>query len=268
MSTYAIGDIQGCMKQLEKLLKEIKFNTKKDTLWFCGDLVNRGPDSLETLRFIKQLGDSAVVVLGNHDLHLLAIAHGASRCRRKDTLFPILDAPDRDELLGWLIQQPLVHMDEQLGYLMVHAGISPQWTPKESLRYAGEVQAALRNPKKASSFFKHMYGNQPACWDPALKGHERLRVITNYLTRIRLCDPQGCMEFDYKGDLDNTPIGFQPWYAFRQPKRDKLAIVFGHWAALEGACPLKHIHALDTGCVWGGPLTAMNLETQQRYTVS
>lgn len=267
MSTYAIGDIQGCMKQLKKLLKEIKFNAKKDTLWFCGDLVNRGPDSLDTLRFVKQLGNSAVVVLGNHDLHLLAIAHGTSTCRRKDTLHPILEADDRDELLSWLIQQPLVHTDKRLGYMMVHAGIPPQWAPKECLHYAKEVHLAIQGPN-ATQFFKHMYGNEPACWDPSLKGQERLRTITNYLTRIRFCDPQGCMELDYKGRPEDAPLGYQAWYSYRQAKQDGLSIVFGHWAALEGACPVKHIHALDTGCVWGGQLTAMNLETKQRYSVS
>jgi bis(5'-nucleosyl)-tetraphosphatase (symmetrical) len=267
MSTYAIGDVQGCLKQLKKLLKEIKFNTKKDTLWFCGDLINRGPDSLETLRFIKQLGNNAVVVLGNHDLHLLAIAHGTSTCRRKDTLHPILKAPDREELLSWLIQQPLVHTDERLGYMMVHAGIPPQWTLKECLRYAKEVHHALQGPK-ATLFFEHMYGNEPACWEASLRGQERLRIITNYLTRLRFCDPQGCLELDYKGGPEGAPLGYQPWYAYRQAKRDGLSIVFGHWAALEGACPVKHIHALDTGCVWGGPLTAMNLETKQRHSVS
>ena len=267
MSTYAIGDIQGCMKQLKKLLKEIRFNAKKDTLWFCGDLVNRGPDSLETLRFIKQLGKSAAVVLGNHDLHLLAIAHGTGTCRRKDTLHPILEAADKEELLSWLIQQPLVHTDERLGYMMVHAGIPPQWTPKDCVRYAKEVQLAIQGPK-ARQFFKHMYGNEPTCWDTSLKGQERLRTITNYLTRLRFCDPKGCMELDSKGNPEDAPLGYQAWYSYRQAKHDGLSIVFGHWAALEGTCPMKHIHALDTGCVWGGPLTAMNLETKQRFSVS
>jgi bis(5'-nucleosyl)-tetraphosphatase (symmetrical) len=267
MSTYAIGDVQGCMKQLGKLLEAIHFNTKKDTLWFCGDLVNRGPNSLETLRFIKQLGDKAVMVLGNHDLHLLAIAHGTTTCRRKDTLRPLLDAPDSEELLNWLIQQPLVHTDERLGYMMVHAGVPPQWTLKECALYANEVHLALQG-QSATHFFKHMYGNEPSCWEDSLKGQERLRIITNYLTRLRICDPRGCLELDYKGAPSSAPIGYQPWYAYREATHDKLSIVFGHWASLEGSCPVDHIHALDTGCVWGGLLTAMNLETKQRYSVS
>ena len=265
MTTYAIGDVQGCLKPLQALLQKINFDETTDTLWFCGDLVNRGPDSLETLRFIKQLGHSAVVILGNHDLHLLALAHGVGSVRRKDTLQPVLDAPDATELLSWLIQQPLVHTDKQLGHFMVHAGIPPQWSLSECVSYAAEVHAALRSPDP-TFFFEHMYGNEPACWEPQLKGHERLRVITNYLTRMRLCDPQGFLELDYKGGAGGAPLGYQPWYAYRQHKSDSHTIIFGHWAALEGACPVEHIHALDTGCVWGGPLTAMNLETGQRFS--
>ena len=269
MTTYAIGDIQGCFKSLQALLKRIDFLPGKDKLWLCGDLVNRGPDSLATLRYIMSLGDSAISVLGNHDLHLLAIASGASKARPKDTLTALLDAPDSKKLINWLAQRPLIHIDEKLGYCMVHAGIPPQWSPKMAERYAREVERILKgNPASAHTFFQRMYGNEPDQWHDDLSGSKRLRIITNYLTRMRFCNAKGRLELKSKGNAAEAPPNYQPWYQHRHLKRDKLNIVFGHWASLEGECSSPHIHALDTGCAWGGTLTAMNLKTGQRTKVS
>lgn len=267
MTSYAIGDVQGCLPTLHKLLDRLCFDSQRDTLWFCGDLVNRGPDSLNTLRFIKSLGGSARVVLGNHDLHALALAHGVIKAHPKDTLEALLKADDSAELLHWLRQQKLIHCDPDLGYVMVHAGIPPQWTLLQALEYAQEVEGVLRSDS-AADFYPHMYGNEPACWHEDLHGFARLRVITNYLTRMRFCTADGTLELKHKGGLDKTPQGFSPWYKFRTPQNDPYHIVFGHWSLLNGDCPVAHIHALDTGCVWGGPLTAMNLETRERIAVN
>ena len=268
MTTYAIGDIQGCFKSLQALLKYINFQPDKDKLWLCGDLINRGPKSLETLRYIMSLGDSAISVLGNHDLHFLAIASGATKARPKDTLDSLLNAPDRNEIIHWLSQRPLVHIDEKLGYCMVHAGIPPQWSPKMAKQYAHEVECVLKgHPEKAYAFFQRMYGSEPDLWHDNLRGSKRLRVITNYLTRMRFCNTKGRLELKSKGSPAEAPASYQPWYQYRDLKQDKLNIVFGHWASLEGKCSRTHIHALDTGCAWGNTLTAMNLKTGLRSHV-
>ena len=257
MSTYAIGDIQGCFDELKALLELIQFGDL-DKLWFCGDLVNRGPKSLETLRFIRGLGSQAVTVLGNHDLHLLAVHHGFAKAKRSDTLNAILTAPDRNELLAWLQQQPLIYTDTQLGFTMTHAGIPPAWSIKKAHRLAKECQNALReNP---TNYFAHMYGNQPNTWSDSLQGPERLRVITNYFTRMRFCTPQSELEFASKGGLESQPDGFYPWFSLREQRFPNDKLVFGHWAALEGHTGTQQIHALDTGCVWGGALRALRLE--------
>lgn len=266
MATYAVGDIQGCYAELCELLDRVAFS-RTDTLWCCGDLVNRGPASLETLRFIKALGNQAITVLGNHDLHLLAVFHHASRVKRADTLAPVLNAPDCEGLMHWLQQQPLLHTDPDLGFTIVHAGIPPQWSLQDAQRFAREVETTLQS-KQAPAYFHAMYGNLPDQWDPALEGTTRLRVITNYLTRMRFCTPEGQLEFASKGGLDTQPKGFLPWYQHPHRVSAEHRILFGHWAALEGNITQQNVFALDTGCVWGGKLTALRLEDLQTFSVA
>ena len=266
MATYAIGDVQGYFKSLQALLKIIDFQPMSDQLWFCGDLVNRGPGSLETLRFIKSLqnqtqfsANKTIVTLGNHDLHLLAVFFGAAKARTKDTLKPILQAPDRDDLLNWLLQQPLFHQDASLGFCMVHAGIPPQWSITDCQNFAKEIEAQLQS-SKVKAFFQHMYGNEPSGWDNGLSGWERLRLITNYLTRMRFCTPAGKLDFENKGRLEDRPEGYIAWFESPERNQDELKILFGHWAALQGVCEQPNIFALDTGCVWGNQLSALRLD--------
>ena len=263
MATYAIGDIQGCFDEFQNLLKLINFG-KNDQLWLCGDLVNRGPKSLQTLRFIKELGDQVHCVLGNHDLHLLAVHYDVARKKKGDTLDDILNAPDRKELMYWLQQQPLLHTDPALNFTMVHAGIPPGWTIKSAKKRAQEVESILRS-SNAHTFFEHMYGNKPAKWSADLKGWKRLRTITNYLTRMRFCTPKGRLEFASKGGLETQPDGFLPWYKHTHRKTAGENIVFGHWAALQGATDTHKAYALDTGCIWGLQLTALRLDDLSYY---
>lgn len=265
MSTYAIGDIQGCYTPLRKLLELIDFNPDKDSLWFTGDLVNRGPESLETLRFIKNLGKNHHTVLGNHDLHLLAVAHDAHAGWEEDTLKPILEAPDRDELIHWLAQQPLLHHDEKLGFTMVHAGLAASWDLKKAQQLAHEVETVLRGPQ-AAEFYHHMYGNTPEQWNDNLEGWDRLRCITNFFTRARFCHSDGRLELKSKGKVENT-TDIIPWYQVPNRANANLKIIFGHWAALAGITNTPNTFALDTGCVWGYSLTAMRLENQQRFSI-
>lgn len=267
MSTYAIGDIQGCYTPLLRLLEKIQFNPDQDTLWFTGDLVNRGPESLQSLRFIKQLGKSQRIVLGNHDLHLLALAHQAHPGWEDDTVNDILSAPDRDELLAWLSQQPLLLHDETLGYTMVHAGLASNWDLATAIILANEVSAVLTSDL-APEFFHHMYGNQPNQWHPDLQGWDRIRCITNYFTRSRFCHPDGSLELKSKGKIDTNTTDLIPWFQVPHRKTADLNIIFGHWAALGGITNTPNAYALDTGCVWGYGLTAMRLEDQERITVS
>ena len=266
MATYAIGDIQGCLIPLQTLLKQIAFNPDKDTLWVAGDLVNRGPASLETLSFLYRLRDSIRIVLGNHDLHLLAVAAGYRQLNPTDTLKDILESPGRDHLLAWLRQQPLVHHDAALGYTMVHAGIPPQWSIAQAVSYSAEVEKVLQGPE-VNRFLKNMYGNEPNCWDEALEKEDRWRVITNYLTRMRFCTPTGILDLKTKAGIDNAPAGYLPWYAHKNRKTDNDTILFGHWAALEGKADHDRVFALDTGCVWGKQLTAMRLEDRALFSV-
>ncbi len=266
MATYAVGDIQGCYDSLVCLLEQIDFDPKADTLWVAGDLINRGPKSLETLRFIRSLGDSTIVVLGNHDLSFLAVAEGFQAIRSGDTLEEILRADDCDELCHWLRQQKLVHHDHALGYTMVHAGIPPQWSIKKALRRSEEVEEVLQNPDHYQDFLLHMFGSEPKIWSKELRGHDRLRVITNYFTRKRFCDNDGQLEFQGKSGPNSAPNGFHPWYQIKQRKAKKDKIVFGHWAALQGHADADNVFALDTGCVWGGQLTVMCLEDQTFYS--
>ncbi|MEO0972143.1 MAG: symmetrical bis(5'-nucleosyl)-tetraphosphatase [Pseudomonadota bacterium] len=259
MAVYAIGDIQGCAHELRQLLEALAFDPQDDQLWCCGDLVNRGPDSLATLRLIKSLGSSAITVLGNHDLHLLAVAAGvrANRPHKGDTFEAILDAPDRDDLIGWLRTQPLAHYDDQVGWLMIHAGLPPQWTSEEALQHAGQVSDILKSPE-ADAWLAGMYGNEPSCWRSDLARDERLRFTVNCLTRMRYCSEAGALQFKAKGPPGSQPAGLMPWFEVPDRRSRDTAIVFGHWSTLG----LQHTHnvlSLDTGCVWGGSLTAARL---------
>jgi len=264
MTVYAVGDIQGCYVELQQLLEQIRFDPAQDKLWLVGDMVNRGPDSLQVLRLVKSLGDSAISVLGNHDLHLLAVAEGAAELHRTDTLDEILSAPDRDELLFWLRQQKMLHAEGD--YVLVHAGLLPQWSVKQAAGLAREVENALRGDDYAT-FLARMYGNAPHNWNDDLDGYKRLRVITNVFTRMRICTLQGEMEFRFKGEVEKIPEGYVPWFEVPQRKSRKVTVIFGHWSAL-GLKVLPNIIALDTGCLWGGPMTAIRLEDRQLFQVS
>lgn len=263
MATYAVGDIQGCLEPLKQLLEKVVFTPGQDTLWICGDLVNRGPDSLDTLRFLYGMRDSLVVVLGNHDLHLLAVASGKHEPRPKDTIQPILDAPDREELLLWLREQELVHHSPELGYAMVHAGIPPIWSLAEALEHSREMERVLQDDKDQDRFLAHMYGNQPDQWHPKLQGTDRWRVITNYFTRMRFCSADGRLELKSKLGPDRSPEGFAPWFSHPLPVLEETRLIFGHWASLEGKVNRPGLFALDTGCVWGGQLSMLCLETEE-----
>ena len=259
MALYLIGDLQGCDAALQKLLDKIAFSPSRDTLYLLGDLVNRGPQSEAVLRRLMGYGSAARCLLGNHDLHLLGVAYGARKPGRKDTLDGILRASDRPVLLEWLRQQPLAMLEHWGGQslLMVHAGVLPHWSAAQTLALAGEVQAQLRS-SDASAFFAAMYGNSPARWSDALRGTERLRVIVNALTRIRFCSADGAMEFETKGDANSAPPGFLPWFAVPGRKTASICVAFGHWSTL-GLLKQKNLLALDTGCVWGGCLSAVRI---------
>jgi bis(5'-nucleosyl)-tetraphosphatase (symmetrical) len=255
VTRYAIGDVQGCDEELGALLQRLKFSADRDQLWFVGDLVNRGPASLATLRRVRALGDNAVVVLGNHDLHLLAVAHGAHRRRRSDTLDELLAAPDREALLEWLITRPLAHAQGR--DLMVHAGVVPQWTVPLTLSLAQEVGSALRRDPRA--LFAEMYGDEPDRWRADLQGAARLRFAINVLTRLRVCSADGRVDLTVKGEPPPLPSPLRPWFAHRERASRDARIIFGHWSAL-GLVRESGVIGLDTGCVWGGTLTAVDLE--------
>lgn len=268
MTAYAVGDLQGCLGPLKCLLERVRFDPQRDQLWLVGDLVNRGPESLETLRFLYSMRQSLVCVLGNHDLHLLAVAHNIERLRKADTLREIIDAPDSAELLDWLRRQKLLHYDEQRDIAMVHAGIPPQWTLKKALKRAAEVEEALVDDARLPLYLDGMYGNDPAKWDGDLHGVTRLRVITNYFTRMRFCRADGTLDLKSKEGLDTAPPGFAPWFSFPERKTRGQKIIFGHWAALEGKCEEPGLYALDTGCVWGGTMTLLNIDSGERISCS
>lgn len=265
MAHYAIGDLQGCYSALQALLTKIEYDSQQDVLWFTGDLVNRGPDSLSTLRFVSRL-PRVHCVLGNHDLHLLALALAPSVYHTEHTLDPILEAPDRDELIEWLRQLPLLHHDPLLNYTMTHAGIPPQWSVSEAQQHAQEVQEMLRSDQ-AGVFLAHMYGNEPTHWSPTLQGWDRLRYIVNALTRMRFCDPTGALVLDIKGPLDSQTPELIPWFQLPNQRPPENRLLFGHWAALRGKTNQPNLFALDTGCVWGHQLTAMRLEDQVYFAV-
>ena len=264
MSTYAIGDVQGCYDQLRRLLDAFDFDPAHDTLWLVGDLVNRGPRSLEVLRFVRSLGERAVTVLGNHDLNLLAVAEGVRKRHREDTVEDILRAPDRDELLDWLRHRKLMHFGA--GHAMVHAGLLPQWSVEHALELADEVERVLRGPDYAALLEK-MYGNSPAAWNEALDGYERLRVIVNAMTRLRLCDANGSMEFSHKTALSGVPTGYMPWFEVPGRAHAGTPIVWGHWAALDLVFR-GDVLGIDTGCVWGRNLSAVRLEDRRLFQCS
>lgn len=269
MAVYAIGDVQGCHDALLALLAHVGFDPARDRLWFAGDLVNRGPRSTEVLRFVRDLGERAVTVLGNHDLHLLAVGEGARPLRRKDTFAQVLEAPDAAELLGWLRRQPLLHRDAGLGYTLVHAGLAPQWSIAEAQRRAAELERALRAPGW-HAFLAAMYGDDPVLWSEQLSGSARLRFITNAFTRMRYCDAAGRLDLAESGPPGSQPAGLMPWYEVPARRNAGERILFGHWATLDLTGPIdpRHrVHHLDTGCVWGGRLTAMRLEDGRRFSV-
>ena len=258
MTRYAIGDLQGCVEELRALLARLKFSPDRDRLWFVGDLVNRGPESLATLRLVRALGDNAVVVLGNHDLHLLAVAYGVQRRRRSDTLDAVLAASDRDALIEWLQLRPLAHLEGN--DLMVHAGLVPQWTAARTLALAAEVGSALRRDPR--TLFEHMYGDEPERWDERLAGAERLRFIINVLTRLRLCTSDGRVDISIKGPPPPPPSPLRPWFDHPQRASRDVRVIFGHWSAL-GLVRAHGVIGLDTGCVWGGALTAVDLDSER-----
>jgi len=261
MATYAIGDIQGCFQELNDLLDLIGFSETDDHLWFAGDLVNRGPKSLETLRFIKSLGDRAITILGNHDIHLLAAAQ-TNKSHRKDTFDEIFQAPDRDELLNWLRQQPLFYHDEVTGYSILHAGVAPQWNLLKIQNLAAEVELVLRGDR-CQEYLSHIYGNKPDTWSDDLQGWERLRCITNFFTRVRFCNEHGQMDFNEKGPPGSQPDNWKPWYEIKNRKSTDLKIIFGHWSThklAEKSIGENNVFPIDTGCLWGGELTAFRLE--------
>jgi len=257
---FLIGDVQGCCDALDRLLAEIGFSPSRDHLWVLGDLVNRGPQSLATLRRLKSYGAAASCLLGNHDLHLLAVAEGAQQLKRQDTFDDILDAPDRAELLEWLRQQHLAAFHQ--GWLLVHAGVVPQWDRTTTLSLAAEVEAALRSGARGE-FLRAMYGNTPTRWSPRLSGTERLRFIVNALTRMRFCDAQGRLEFETKEGAGAAPCGFMPWFEVPGRLSEGTPIAFGHWSTL-GAIDRADLLALDTGCVWGGALSAVRIDGGRR----
>ena len=264
MSTYAIGDIQGCFHELQALLQLAGFKQGEDCLWLVGDLVNRGPQSLETLRFVKALGSGAITVLGNHDLHLLAVAEGVAAQGSDDTLDAVLSATDREELLAWLRSRPLLFRDKS--HVLVHAGLLPQWDIAKAAGLAGEVESALR-ASGYREFLANLYGSKPDQWFDHLSGMDRLRVIVNAMTRLRFCSPDGVMEFKTKGEVQQGPPGYQPWFSIPGRRSEEAMVICGHWSAL-GLKVSDNLVALDSGCVWGGKLTAMRLEDRRLFQVA
>ncbi|TXI96302.1 MAG: symmetrical bis(5'-nucleosyl)-tetraphosphatase [Aquabacterium sp.] len=260
---YLMGDLQGCCQALERMLQTIDFSPSRDHLFVLGDLVNRGPDSLGVLRRLRGLDNAATCLLGNHDLHLLAVAHGVRKMHRSDTLAPILDAPDREEWLYWLRQQRLAVQAH--GWLMVHAGVVPQWDAAQTVALAGEVETMLRSPE-VGEFLTTMYGNEPARWDERLQGVDRWRCVVNSLTRLRFCATDGTMEFATKEGAGGAPEGYMPWFEVPGRRTQGTPVAFGHWSTL-GLINRDDLLALDTGCLWGGHLTAARVDGATRELI-
>lgn len=269
MTTYVIGDLQGCYNELQELLQEIDYNSEQDHLWFVGDIVNRGPKSLECLRFVKQLSEQgkAEIVLGNHDFHLLAAYSGLDKfVSKSDTLTPILQADDVDELIDWLRKQPLMVSHPVYHAVMVHAGIPPQWSISEAKQYAQEVQKQMLQPNWQEYLINHLFGSEPDSWDNSLTGYDRLRYIVNAFARMRYCSAEGQLEFKMKSAPKDNQSKFQPWFVFNNRRNKDYEIFFGHWSTL-GAIDAYQVHATDTGCLWGGQMTAYAIESKQRFTL-
>lgn len=264
MATYVIGDIQGCHQAFLELLRSVGFDPARDQVWITGDLVNRGEDSLAVLRWCVTHADSVVAVLGNHDLHLLAVAEGFVHPHRKDTLERILGAPDRERLLTWLRHRPMLHRQDH--WLMVHAGLPPDWSPEEAVQHARELETTLQGPGWRH-FLQHMYGNEPRRWSPELEGQDRLRFIANALTRTRYLYPDGSLDYQHKLGLGSAPPGLIPWFDFPGRRSGAARILVGHWSTL-GLVLRQDVVALDTGCLWGGALTAFRLEDGQVFQVT
>ena len=262
MTTYVVGDIQGCFAQFIKLLEKIRFDPINDLLWLTGDLVNRGPDNVSTLRFIRGLKSSVVVVLGNHDLHLLAIVFGGHAVQPTDTFHDVLSANDCEQLCLWLCQFPLLHCEAD--HILVHAGVPHVWSLSQAKCLAREVHDAIRGTN-SKEFFCRMYGNEPASWSESLTGIDRLRTITNYFTRMRCIGPDGQLIFEHELGADRCPTGYRPWFDY--PAHFSEHVVFGHWASLGGTTNRSKFHAVDTGCVWGRELTAIRLPDHQRFSI-
>lgn len=272
MTIYAVGDIQGCYDELRHLLDQVAFAPETDRLWCVGDMINRGPQSLDTLRFLRSLGSAYTGVLGNHDLHFLAIACGARQEGKIESMRSLLAAGDCQELFEWVRQLPLAHSEKvtttqgECKFLMVHAGIAPGWKFKQTIRLAREVESVLQSANY-KEFLTEMYGNKPDSWDDSLQGNKRLRVITNILTRIRFCTEQGQLDFTAKSEISNAPAGYAPWFEFQKQHSNK-KLLFGHWAMLDGHTGRDDIQGLDTGCVWGRAMTLLQLDTSDRFQVS
>lgn len=263
MATFAIGDLQGCHTSFLNLLQQIGFSPSRDRIWLVGDLINRGPDSLKTLRWLMTNEHVVTLVLGNHDLHAMAVHEGFVPSGRKDTLDELLQAPDRNLLFDWLRRQRLAYTEDH--YLMVHAGVLPQWDARQTMALAGEVEMQLRS-SNYRDFLQKMYGNRPTIWRDDLRGMSRLRIITNALTRLRVCSPEGKLNFEFKGELPDVPAGLVPWFNIPKRKSRNSTVIFGHWSAL-GLMLRDNLIALDTGCLWGGKLTALRLEDRQVFQV-
>ncbi len=265
MSTYAIGDLQGCLEPLLELLDKLNFNSSKDSLWFTGDLINRGPDSLKTLRYIMSLGDKAISVLGNHDLHFLAVAAGHNRRDSRDTFDSLLAAPDLNDLVAWLRSRPLIHYDQSRNMALIHAGLPPQWSIADAITYAHEIEDLLLN-SNYQQLLGNMYGNSPTQWNNELKGEDRYRFIINCFTRMRYCTADGHLDFKYKNSPGTQAESLLPWFNLDARNNIDTVILFGHWSTL-GFNHEQNTFALDSGCLWGGTLTALNVDNKKTISV-
>lgn len=265
MTRYAVGDIQGCFKPLQCLLEEVAFTPGVDELWLVGDLVNRGAHSLETLEFLYPIRDSLRIVLGNHDLHVLALARGATQLGRHASLEPLLQSPQLNKFMEWFRSLPLCIRANTGDYVMTHAGIPHIWSTDEALAHSAQISHTLQSDTLVDNFLSNMYGDEPACWSEVLSGTTRLRTLTNYFTRMRCCSEDGTLDLAYKGAVDEIPAGMAPWFSWveNQPRRETQ--LFGHWAALEGQTGRSDCIALDTGCVWGRELTLLNMDTRDLH---
>ena len=267
MAVYVIGDVQGCYVELQRLLKSLKFNSDKDKLWFAGDMVNRGLDSLKTLRFVKSLGEQAVAVLGNHDLHLLAAYYADVKLKSNDTLDDTMTAPDSESLMEWLRFRPLVHHDIDLNFTMVHAGIYPGWTVSQAIQRSHEVEAVLQGDNYRDLFL-NMYGNNPNLWSDSLEGMDRLRFITNVFTRMRYLQPDFTLDLAAKGGPEKVQkMNAMPWFAFKQTAIKFNRVVFGHWSTMPTS-QYGNCYAIDSGCIWGGSLTALRIDKKKPRFIS